>query len=220
MGSKVLVIFDCDGVLVDSERLIQDVDLAMIRELGWPITRAEILEQHLGRTEDEVTANIERVLGRPVPEGFAEGRQAAYVRAFTSRLTEVRGVRAAVEELHGRGHDTCVASSGRHERMRLTLGRTGLRPLFEGRIYSAEEVDRGKPAPDLFRFAARQRGHEPASCVVVEDSPSGVTAARAAGMRVIGYAGLTPRDYLSSADEVLDDMADLVSAVDRLTSAR
>ncbi len=218
MSPHLLVIFDCDGVLVDSERLIQDVDLEMIRELGWPITRAEILEQHLGRTEEQVTANIERVLGRPVPDGFAEARRAAYVQAFTNSLTEVRGARAAVEELQERGHDTCVASSGSHERMRLTLSTTGLRPLFEGRIFSADEVARGKPAPDLFLFAARQRGHEPASCVVVEDSPSGVTAARAAGMRVIGYAGLTPCNYLSDADEVVDDMADLVTALERLSA--
>ncbi len=153
-----------------------------------------------------------------MPDGFAKDRQDAYLRAFASSLTEVPGVRAAVEELQARGHDTCVAS-GSHERMRLTLGTTNLRPLFEGRVYSADEVDRGKPDPDLFLFAARRRDHAPASCVVVEDSPSGVTEARAAGMRVIGYAGLTPRDYLSSADEVLDDLTDLVAAVDRLTSA-
>ncbi len=218
MNSTLLVIFDCDGVLVDSERLIQDVDLQMIRALGWPITRAAILEQHLGRTEDEVTANIERVLGRPVPDGFAKARQDAYVEAFGSALTEVPGARAAVEALHDRGHDTCVASSGSHERMRLTLGLTGLRPLFEGRIHSADAVARGKPAPDLFLLAAREQGHRPASCVVVEDSPSGITAARAAGMRVIGYAGLTPREYLSGADAVVDDLADLVPAVERLTS--
>ncbi len=130
----------------------------MIRELGWPITRAEILEQHLGRTEEELTANIERVLGRSVPDDFAEEREAAYAQVFTSGLTEVPGVRAAVEEIQGRGHDTCVASSGSHDRMRLTLGTTGLRPRFEGRIFSADEVARGKPAPDLFLFAARQRG--------------------------------------------------------------
>ncbi len=218
MSANLLVIFDCDGVLVDSERLIQDVDLAMIRALGWPITRAEILEQHLGRTEEEVTANIERVLGRPVPEGFTKARQDAYAEAFSSALTEVPGARAAVEELHEHGHDTCVASSGSHDRMRLTLGLTGLGPLFVGRIYSADEVARGKPAPDLFLLAAREQGHRPASCVVVEDSPSGAAAARAAGMRVIGYSGLTPREYLSRADEVVDDMADLVAAVGRLRS--
>ncbi len=155
-----------------------------------------------------------------MPDDFAEARRAAYVQAFTSSLSEVRGVRAAVEELHDRGHDTCVASSGSHERMRLTLATTNLRPLFEGRVHSADEVARGKPAPDLFLFAARQRGHEPASCVVVEDSASGVAAARAAGMLIIGYAGLTPRGYLSSADEVLYDMTDLVPAIERLTSQR
>ena len=141
------MIFDCDGVLVDSERLVQDVDLRMIAELGWPITRSEILEQHLGRSEKEVTANIERVLGHPVPAGFARPVGAAYVTQFSKRLQEVPGVRLAVETLQQAGRATCVASSGSHARMALTLGLTGLRALFEGRVYSAEEVHRGKPAP-------------------------------------------------------------------------
>jgi HAD superfamily hydrolase (TIGR01509 family) len=213
---KTLLIFDCDGVLVDSERLIQDVDMRMIGELGRPITRAEILEQHLGRTEEAVTANIERVIRRRLPEGFAEARRAAYARELTSRLTEVRGVRRAIETLHQVGHDTCVASSGSYERLNLTLGLTGLGDLFEGRIYSADDVSRGKPAPDLFLLAAERMGYDPGACLVIEDSPSGVHAASAAGMRVIGYAGLTPSRALREADEVIDDMALLVSAVERI----
>jgi HAD superfamily hydrolase (TIGR01509 family) len=211
-----LVIFDCDGVLVDSERLIQDVDLRMIGELGWSITTAEILEQHLGRSEDEVTANIERVTGRPVPDGFGEARRAAYAAAFREHLGEVPGVRRAVEALQSVGFDTCVASSGSHERMAMTLGLTGLRELFEGRIYSADEVARGKPAPDLFLLAATAMGHDVTDCVVIEDSPSGVLAARSAGMRCIGYAGLTPAEALGDADEVISDMDDLVPAIERL----
>jgi HAD superfamily hydrolase (TIGR01509 family) len=213
---RPLVIFDCDGVLVDSEPLIQDVDMRMIGQLGWPIIRAEILEQHLGRTEEAVTANIERVIGRPLPQGFAEARHAAYAREFTSRLTEVTGVRTAIETLQQLGHDTCVASSGSHERLHLTLGLTGLGHLFTGRMYSADDVSRGKPAPDLFLLAAGRMGHDPRGCVVVEDSPSGVRAAGAAGMRVIGYAGLTPPRALRGADAVIDDMTRLASAVERV----
>jgi haloacid dehalogenase superfamily, subfamily IA, variant 3 with third motif having DD or ED len=180
------------------------------------ITRAEILEQHLGRTEEAVTANIERVLGRRLPDGFVEARRAAYTREFTSRLTPVRGVRRAVERLQQLGHDTCVASSGSYERLNLTLGLTGLGDLFEGRIYSADDVPRGKPAPDLFLLAAERMRYDPGACLVIEDSPSGVQAASAAGMRVIGYAGLIPERALSEADEVIDDMAHLVSAVERI----
>ena len=211
-----LVIFDCDGVLVDSERLVQDVDMRMIGELGWRITRQEILEQHLGRTETAVTANIERVIGRPVPDDFAQRRRAAYEQAFRDRLTEVPGVRRAVHDLHGSGHETCVASSGSHARMRLTLGTTGLWALFEGRIFSADDVTRGKPAPDLFLHAAALMGHLPERCVVVEDSPSGVASARSAGMAVIGYSALTPAELLHEADVLIDEMAGLNDAIGAL----
>ncbi|MFE4469069.1 HAD family hydrolase [Leifsonia sp. NPDC056824] len=216
MAPLPLVIFDCDGVLVDSERLAQDVDMRMIGELGWRITRREILEQHLGRSEAAVTANIERVIGRPVPDDFTERRRAAYEQAFTDRLTEVPGVRRAVHDLHGSGHETCVASSGSHARMRLTLGMTGLWALFEGRIFSAEDVTRGKPAPDLFLHAAAQLGHRPERCVVVEDSPSGVAAARSVGMAVIGYSALTPPELLHDADVLIDEMAGLNDAIGAL----
>ncbi len=216
MHHATLVVFDCDGVLVDSERLVQDVDIQMISALGWPITRKEILEQHLGRSEDDVTANIERMLGRAIPPDFARARRAAFAEAFRQQLTEVSGARDAVISLMRTGHATCVASSGSHERMRMTLGLTGMYELFEGRIYSAEEVDHGKPAPDLFLLAAARMGHRPGACVVVEDSPSGVEAAVAAGMQVIGFAGLTPRELLRDADVLIDDMAQLASAVQKL----
>lgn len=213
MGLVRTLIFDCDGVLVDSERLIQEVDMTMIAELGWPITREEILSQHLGRTSSEVAANIERHLGRALPADFQAVRDAAYAEAFRSSLVEVPGVRSAVCELQAAGWQTCVASSGSHARMRLTLGVTGLRALFEGRVYSADDVARGKPAPDLFLHAARDLGAAPDQCVVVEDSPSGVAAARAAGMPVVGFAELTPRAALAEADVVITSMDVLVPTV-------
>jgi HAD superfamily hydrolase (TIGR01509 family) len=210
--SARLVIFDCDGVVVDSERVVQDVDMQMIAELGWQISRDEIFQQHLGRTEEAVTANIERMTGRPVPAGFSQARQAAYEAAFSDALTEVPGVRNAVVALHSVGYDTCVASSSSHRRLRLTLGLTEMNRLFAGRVYSADDVFHGKPAPDLFLHAARQMGHSQASCVVVEDNPAGVAAARAAGMKVVGYAGLTP-GHMLEADVVIGDMDQLVEAV-------
>jgi HAD superfamily hydrolase (TIGR01509 family) len=213
MDSLPLVIFDCDGVLVDSERLVQDVDMRMIGGLGWNITRQEILEQHLGRTEDAVMANIARRIGRPIPEDFAQCRRLAYEQDFKDHLTEVSGIRQAIQELQGVGHDTCVASSGSHARMRLTLGKTRLRNLFEGRIFSANEVTNGKPAPDLFLHAAEQMGYRPEECIVVEDSPSGVAAALSAGMAVVGFSALTPAMLLQDATTVIDEMAELHGAI-------
>jgi HAD superfamily hydrolase (TIGR01509 family) len=211
--SLPLVIFDCDGVLVDSERLVQDIDLRMIGELGWRITREEIFTQHLGRSEAAVTANIERAIGRPVPPDFAHARRDAYEQSFRDRLTAIPGVRQAVDELHAVGHETCVASSGSHARMRLTLGTTGLWSLFEGRIFSADDVTHGKPAPDLFLRAAQELGYRPGHCVVIEDSPAGVSAARSAGMHVIGFSALTPPALLHEADLIIERMAELNHAI-------
>lgn len=126
------------------------------------------------------------------------------------------GVRTALDALHDDGWLTCVGASGSHERIRLTLGLTGLLPLFEGRIFSAQDVTRGKPSPDLFLHAAERVGFAPGDTIVVEDSPAGVVAARAARMRVIGYAGLTPAPLLRDADVVIDEMAALPDAVESL----
>jgi HAD superfamily hydrolase (TIGR01509 family) len=159
---------------------------------------------------------IERELGRPVPE-WTEQYQAALHAAFHDELVAVAGVAAALDALRT---DTCVASSGTHDKMRLTLGLTGLHDRFDGRIYSATQVAAGKPAPDLFLFAADSMGVEPQRCVVVEDSRSGVEAARAAGMRSFGYAGgLTPADWLTGpATTVFEDMAELPALIEALAS--
>ena len=214
MSRPQVVIFDNDGVLVDSERLIQDVDMALIRDLGWPITREEIFAEHLGRSEDAVIANIERRLGRPVPVGFAEEKAAAYEAMLRERLVAVPGAAEAIALLREGGMRMCVASSARHARIRLSLGLTGLQPLFaEEHVFSAEDVARGKPAPDLFLHAAACLSAPPQRCVVVEDSPAGVEAAKAAGMRVIGYCALTPADLLGEADALVTHMTDLPAAI-------
>lgn len=209
-----LVIFDCDGVLVDSERLIQEVDLELISGLGWPITRAEIFAEHLGRSEDAVIANIERRLGRAVPAGFREQKTAAYDAVLRERLVAVPGVTEAITALRDEGMRLCVASSARHARIRLSLRLTGLDILFaDEHIVSAEDVEHGKPAPDLFLHAAARLTTSPWRCVVVEDSPAGVAAAKTAGMRVIGYCALTPAELLSDADALVAQMADLPAAI-------
>lgn len=212
--SDCLVIFDCDGVLVDGERLAVAIDVKAIGELGWQITKAEVIDRHLGRSNADVLADIESHLGRPVPEDWDEAWNAEYRRVFDEQLEAVPGVLEAIKTIAAEGFQTCVASSGSHEKMRRTLGKTGLWDFFGGRIFSASEVMRGKPEPDLFLYAAQQVGPIPERCIVVEDSQYGVAGAKAAGMFAIGFAGgITPLDQLAAADVVITDMADLPGAV-------
>jgi HAD superfamily hydrolase (TIGR01509 family) len=209
--SAELVIFDCDGVLVDSERLAVQVESRLITELGWELSPEEVLDRFVGRSDAHMLGEIEAALGRAVPEWPERYRKALFA-SFEAELAAVPGVADAIDRLTV---PTCVASSGTHEKMSLTLGLTGLLDRFEGRIFSTTEVANGKPAPDLFLHAARQMGAEPQGCVVVEDSRSGVEAARAAGMRVLGYAGgLTPAEWLEGpGTTVFTDMAELPGLV-------
>ena len=208
------MIFDCDGVLVDSERLAVRVESILITELGWPLSEDESLERVVGRSDAYMQHAIEQAVGREVPD-FADRYRSRLHEAFHRELTAVDGIAAALDELAALGTATCVASSGTHDKMQLTLGLTGLLDHFDGRIHSATEVAHGKPAPDLFLFAARSMGVDPRRCVVVEDSRFGVEAARAAGMRSLGFAGgLTPAAWLEGPDTVVfDDMSQLVSLV-------
>jgi HAD superfamily hydrolase (TIGR01509 family) len=203
-----LVIFDCDGVLVDTERIAVRVDVAVLAELGWTMTEAEVVERFMGRTDADMVAAVEAYLGRPLPPDWEAPFQGWYRQAFEAELKPVPGV---IDALDAIGTPTCVASSGTHERMRFTLGLTGLYDRFAGRIFSADDVARGKPAPDLFLHAAARMEVAPAECVVIEDSRYGVEAARAAGMRALGYAGgLTPRAWLEGPGTIVfDDMREL-----------
>ncbi|GAA2061472.1 HAD family hydrolase [Streptomyces cheonanensis] len=209
MSSAIeLVIFDCDGVLVDSEPLALRVCVELGAQLGWPLTEREIVHRFLGRSERSVTAQVAERLGEEAAARWNALYRARLAEAIDTELLPVPGV---VEALDAIVLPSCIASSGSHEKMRRTLGRTGLRERFEGRIFSASEVARGKPEPDLFLHAAQRLGVDPARCAVVEDSQYGVRAARAAGMRAFGYAGgLTPADWLAGADTVVfEDMRKL-----------
>ncbi|MGC1214635.1 MAG: HAD family hydrolase [Micromonospora sp.] len=203
-----LVIFDCDGVLVDSERIAVRVNIALGAELGWPLTGAEFIERFIGRSSMSIGEQIAARLGQGVAATWADRFDPAHRQAVDAELTAVDGINDALDEIT---QPTCVAPSGTHEKMRHTLGRTGLYPRFEGRIFSATEVAHGKPAPDLFLHAAAAMGVPPAARVVVEDSHYGAQAARAAGMRCLGYAGgLTPAHRLEGPDTmVFDDMRKL-----------
>ncbi|WP_405589517.1 HAD family hydrolase [Streptomyces sp. NBC_01190] len=203
-----LVIFDCDGVLVDSEKIAVRIDVRVLTELGWPMTEDEVVERFVGRSFADMTAEVERHLGHPLPAGWDIPYKRLYREAFDRELAPVDGVVEALDAITSR---TCVASSTGHEGLRHTLGRTGLYERFAGRIFSAADVPRGKPAPDLFLHAARSLGVAPDRCVVVEDSRYGVQAARAAGMRCYGYCGgLTPAAWLEGpGTTVFADMRDL-----------
>lgn len=201
-----LVIFDCDGVLVDSERISTRIDVEVLAELGWPITQDEVIERFVGKTDAAMRDEVEEYLGRPLKDEW-ERFAHRYADAFAAELRPVDGIVDALDRIDVA---TCVASSGTPESIETKLRLTGLWERFEGRISSAADVDHGKPAPDLFLLAAAEMGVEPAACAVVEDSPFGVQAARAAGMRSFGYAGgIMSAERLRGADVVFEDMRDL-----------
>jgi len=205
-----LVILDCDGVLVDSERLAVRTEAEILTGLGWPLTESEIVERFVGRSAAYMHQEIEHHLGRTVDwDAEFEPR---YREVFERDLVAVPGVIAALDEIT---IPTCVASSGSHDKMRFTLGITGLFARFEGRIFSVDQVDHGKPAPDIFLFAAEHQGASPDRCAVIEDSVSGVTAGLAAGMTVFAFAGgVTSAEALSIEDAVVfDKMSDLPAAL-------
>lgn len=213
-GSRIgLVIFDCDGVLVDSEPIANQVLLEQLQALGLQITLEQVLEQFLGRSMQQCLQTIAQLLGRPAPPEFADEYRARTTAAFATQLRAVPGIDAALEQLTV---PCCVASSSDHARIRATLSLVGLLPHFEGRMFSVTEVARGKPAPDVFLHAARTLGVLPADCLVIEDTPTGVAAGVAAGMQVFGYAALTPGSRLSAAGAhcIFTDMSRLPRLID------
>ncbi len=223
MGRKVryingvLVIFDCDGVLVDSEPLANTSFAAALRTVGLDWSVDETMRRLMGRSLKSCGEIVEAEIGAALPDDFFEKMQAATYESFrTAPLMPVPGVKAAVVALQEGGCDTCVASSGAVEKMKFTLGLTGLWDLFGGRVFSASQVKRGKPFPDLFFHAAIEMNVQPFDCVVVEDSVPGVLAARAAGMRVLGYVGApyADRDAMGAAGAFLfKDMKQLPDLV-------
>ncbi len=189
-----LVIFDCDGVLVDSELISAQVGSRVLADLGWDVTPQELVQRFAGCSEDHWRTAVEVELGRKLPQDWDAPYRSWYEAAFEAELRAVPGVVRAIGALP---HRRCVASNGPRDKILSNLRRTGLAKAFEGRVFSAEDVQQGKPAPDLFLHAARSMGVEPRHCVVVEDSPPGLAAARAAGMRALAYAsGLVPVERL------------------------
>ncbi len=191
-----LVIFDCDGVLVDSERLAVRVESEVLGELGWPLSEADVIERFVGRSADYMQAEVERELGRPIDWGETFGRR--HLAAYDAELVAVDGVADVVAALAAAGVATCVASSSTHDSIARKLAHTGLADAFEGRVFSVEDVGRAKPAPDVFLHAAATMRTPPSRCAVVEDSVAGVEAACAAQMGVFAFgSGVTAPDRLA-----------------------
>jgi HAD superfamily hydrolase (TIGR01509 family) len=207
-----LVIFDCDGVLVDSEPIAVRVDLVVLTRVGLKLSEAEVIERFVGRSPALMTAAIEEHLGHVLPDHWEREFERLYADAFEDELVAVEGVQDALDRI---SLPTCVASSSEPNSLRRKLKLTGLYERFAPNIFSASEVANGKPAPDLFLHAAARMGVTPSRCVVVEDSRYGVHAARAADMHVMAYAGgLTPAQSLVGArTTVFDDMNELPTLI-------
>lgn len=211
-----LIIFDCDGVLVDSERVANTVLSAALQALGLPYTMERTIASFMGGSMKSCVAQIEQELGRPLTAQWLDQVQADTFKAFETTLTEVAGVSGMLDQLQPQ-YKSCIASSGDYIKLHTTLTKTQLKPRFEGRIFSAVDVKHGKPAPDLFLHAAQQMGVLPARCVVIEDSVFGVQAARAAEMQVFGYAAMTAPEVLQRAGaKVFTDMVKLPQLIKEL----
>ena len=193
------VILDCDGVLVDSEPIMNREFTGMLNDLGLRYTSETAIRTFMGRSMRSCLQIIEGELGRPVPGDFLQILDQRAFAAFAKDLRPVPGVTELLDALDLSGTPYSVASSGSHEKMNKTLGITGLLPRLQGRITSATEVAHGKPAPDVFLLAAERIGVPPSGCVVIEDSLLGIQAARAADMRVIGYAAMVGPDEMREA---------------------
>ncbi len=203
------VIFDCDGVLVDTERISNTVLAGLLSDAGLATTFEQCMDIYRGRSLTSVMELAGERHGGPLPGDIPERYYAAVKVVFERELQAVPGVVAALDRIT---LPSCVASSGPHHKMAVTLRRTGLWERFEGRIFSATEVARGKPAPDLFLHAARSMGFDPAATAVVEDSVPGVEAARAAGMRALAFARADDAEaqlLAAAGGETFHDMAEL-----------
>ncbi|MEU8889024.1 HAD family hydrolase [Streptomyces sp. NPDC048442] len=206
-----LVIFDNDGVLVDSEPISNTILSGYLTELGHPTTYDESLRDYMGAAVHRVQDLVRERTGQELPADFEQTLHQRIVAGFERELRPVPGAEDVLGSLVADGVTYCVASSGSHDRIRAGHRKTGLDEWFEEEwVFSSEDVGKGKPAPDLFLHAADQMGVAPERCVVVEDSPLGVQAARAAGMDVYGFTAMTPAERLAGANGYFSDMKELL----------
>ncbi|MFJ2929847.1 HAD family hydrolase [Streptomyces massasporeus] len=206
-----LVIFDNDGVLVDSEPISNRLLAAYLTELGHPTSYEESIRDYMGSAMHRIHELVLERTGQRLPQDFDDVFHTRVFTAFEQELVAVAGASEVLEKLAADGVPYCVASSGSHERIRVGHRTTGLDRWFdEERVFSSQDVGRGKPAPDLFLHAAERMGVAPHRCVVVEDSPLGVQAAVAAGMDVYGFTAMTPAEKLAGATRLFSDMGELL----------
>jgi HAD superfamily hydrolase (TIGR01509 family) len=217
-----LLIYDCDGVLVDSEPIANAVLAELMTSLGHPMTAAQSMRTFGGRSLSDVLALASDILGKPIPRQRSDEAGRALFARFREELQPMPGARQAIASLPYR---RCVASSSAPDRLTLCLEVTGLAPLFGAHVFSATQVANGKPAPDLFLLAARSLGVDPADCIVIEDTVRGIEAARRAGMAAIGFAGgshagagLREELEAAGADVVIAAMAELPATVKQLVA--
>ena len=202
-----LLIFDCDGVLVDSEPISCRIVAEELRKSGLDISNEEAKHQFAGTSMDYIREYAHQTLGHQIPEDFEEVYRVRSHAAFEAELQPVAGVEEALKALD---YPRCVASNGPGYKVKANLEITGLRPLFGEELFSAYDIQRWKPEPDLYLYAAKQMNTLPENCLVIEDSTAGVQAAIRAGMRVLGYAGLGGADRLAAAGaQVFTSMTEL-----------
>lgn len=218
-----LIIFDCDGVLVDSEVISCRAHADVLTRHGYPITSEQVFQRFLGRATRQANLEVEAELGRRLPDEYHSQLQDELFRAFEADLQAVAHIHTALDGIE---QAVCIASSGSHPRMQVTLGRTKLFERFAPNIFSASQVSNGKPAPDLFLFAADRMKVAPERCIVIEDSVSGIKGGLAAGMPVLGFHGASHclpgygnRLREAGAFATFDDMRQLPELITKIGSA-
>ena len=216
------VIFDCDGVLIDSEKISMDVDIALLAQNGIDLTEAEMHHRFVGTTFEAMVAELEIEYKRTLPSDLSARKDGMMLDLYRRGLKPVPGVIPMLNKLK---LPRSIGTNGPRDRALEALRMTGLEPFFGGRLTTYEDVKNGKPAPDIYLLAAKRAGFRPAHCLVVEDSVTGATSALAAGCPVIGFSGVA-HDPVAKAKElaslgvshVIHDMGDLLDAISPITA--
>ena len=198
MSNFELIIFDCDGVIVDSERIANEVFAKVLNEeFGFSLSLDDMFQTFVGHSSSQCMAIIKEMLGEEPPPHLESRYKEEINHALATSVTAVSGIENAITNI---SIPYCVASSGSYEKMRTTLGKTKLLKYFDGKLHSTTDVDRGKPFPDIYLYAAKKMGVlDPSKCLVIEDSPLGVKGGVSAGMTVFGYSELMDRNRLINA---------------------
>ena len=223
MSKFQLIIFDCDGVLVDSERITNEVFARVLNETcGFSLSLDDMLQTFVGHSTAQCMKIVEGMLGEKPPDELEQKFKNEINVALKSSVTAVNGIAKAISDISFASIAYCVASSGSYEKMHTTLGKTNLLQFFEGKLYSTSDVKLGKPFPDIYLYAAQSMGvSDPSKCLVIEDSPLGVKGGVAAGMTVFAYSELMDKNKLikAGAHHTFDKMECLVSEIDQYLQA-